>query len=126
MSRKFQVTAERGNGVWVLESDLGAVSQVRRLDQAADEMREALAYLAGLPEEEVEVEVVPVLPTAYIEAARRSEELRAAAAAAQQEAAASAREAARALLAAGLSTRDAALVMGVSHQRVAQLAANAA
>ena len=100
MSRKFQVTAERGNGVWVLESDLGAVSQVRRLDQAADEMREALAYLAGLPEEEVEVEVVPVLPTAYIEAARRSEELRAAAAAAQQEAAASAREAARALLAA--------------------------
>ena len=64
MSRKFQVTAERGNGVWVLESDLGAVSQVRRLDQAADEMREALAYLAGLPEEEVEVEVVPVLPTA--------------------------------------------------------------
>ncbi len=54
------------------------------------------------------MEVVPVLPTAYIEAARRSEELRAAAAAAQQEAAASAREAARALLAAGLSTRDAA------------------
>ena len=49
MSRKFQVTAERGNGVWVLESDLGAVSQVRRLDQAADEMREALAYLAGRP-----------------------------------------------------------------------------
>ena len=86
----------------------------------------ALAYLAGLPEEEVEVEVVPVLPTAYIEAARRSEELRAAAAAAQQEAAASAREAARALLAAGLSTRDAALVMGVSHQRVAQLAVSAA
>ena len=53
MSRKFQVTAERGNGVWVLESDLGAVSQVRRLDQAADEMREALAYLAGLPEEDL-------------------------------------------------------------------------
>ena len=60
-----QLLAERGNGVWVLESDLGAVSQVRRLDQAADEMREALAYLAGLPEEEVEVEVVPVLPTAW-------------------------------------------------------------
>ena len=36
---------------------MGAVSQVRRLDQVEDEMREAIAYLAGLPESESEVEV---------------------------------------------------------------------
>ena len=77
MSQLFTVTAERGNGVWVLESDLGAVSQVRRLDQAAGEMREAIAHLAGLPCGEVEVEVVPVLPEAYTAASRRAEELRA-------------------------------------------------
>ena len=36
---------------------MGAVSRVRRLDQVEDEMREAIAYLAGLPESESEVEV---------------------------------------------------------------------
>ena len=126
MSRQFRVTAERGNGVWVLESDLGAVSQVRRLDQAADEMREAIAYLAGVPVAEVDVVVVPVLPEDYVAATARSERLRADAARAQHEAAVAAREAAAALLSAGLSMRDAAVVMGVSHQRVAQLVKGAA
>lgn len=59
MTRIFTVTVERGHGGWwVLEApDVGAVSQVRRLDQVEDEMREAIAHLAGLPESEVEVEV---------------------------------------------------------------------
>ena len=58
LTRIFTVTAERGRGDWwVLEApDVGAVSQVRRLDQVEDEMREAIAHLAGLPESEVEVE----------------------------------------------------------------------
>lgn len=59
LTRIFTVTAERGRGDWwVLEApDVGAVSQVRRLDQVEDEMREAIAYPAGLPESESEVEV---------------------------------------------------------------------
>ena len=59
LTRIFTVTAERGCGDWwVLEApDVGAVSQVRRLDQVEDEMREAIAHLAGLPESESEVEV---------------------------------------------------------------------
>ena len=59
LTRIFTVTVERGHGDWwVLEApDVGAVSQVRRLDQVEDEMREAIAYLAGLPESESEVEV---------------------------------------------------------------------
>ncbi len=64
-----------GKQVWVLESELGAVSQVRRLDQAADEMREAIAYLAGVPENEVVIEVHPVLPDAYSTSANRADEL---------------------------------------------------
>lgn len=47
----FTVTAEPGTSsdVWVLVCpEVGAVSQVENLDDAADEMREAIAYLAGI------------------------------------------------------------------------------
>jgi hypothetical protein len=55
----WTVTAERGRtDVWVLEqTELGCVSQCSRLDQAADEMREAIAYQSGEPEDDIEVEV---------------------------------------------------------------------
>lgn len=58
----FTVTAQRGSGpVWVLEcAEVGAVSQTRRLDTAADEMREAIAHQAGLDESEVDIVVTPV------------------------------------------------------------------
>ena len=46
---------------------MGAVSRVRRLDQVEDEMREAIAHLAGLPESEVEVDVRAVPPEDYAE-----------------------------------------------------------
>lgn len=60
MRREFVVTAERGKGDWwVLECpEAGAVSQVRRLDDAADEMVEAIAWLAAIDESEVTVRVV--------------------------------------------------------------------
>ena len=71
MTRIFTVTAERGRGDWwVLEAPgVGAVSQVRRFDQVEDEMREAVAHLAGLPESEseVEVDVWATLPEDYAE-----------------------------------------------------------
>lgn len=119
---RITVTAERGNGVWVLESDNGAVSQVRSLAQAADEMREAVAYLAGVTEDDIEIDVVPILPTQFTEAQQRAERLRTESARLQHEAAQASHEAARTLVGAGLSMRDAATVMGVSHQRIAQLA----
>lgn len=62
--RTFTVTAERTpRGWWVLEApEVGAVSQVLRLDQVDDEMREAIAHLAGLEESEVEIRTQEVLP----------------------------------------------------------------
>lgn len=125
MTTVFEVTAQRGKGDWwVLEApQVGAVSQVRRLDQAADEMREAVAYLAGLPEQEVELHVVPVLPADYLTHAKAAAQARAEAARATSPAAAESRSAARALRQAGLTLRDVGTVMGVSHQRAAQLVA---
>ena len=69
MTRIFTVTVERGHGDWwVLEApDVGVVSQVQRLDQVEDEMREAVAHLAGLPESEVEVDVRATLPEDCVE-----------------------------------------------------------
>ena len=59
MSRKtFTVTAERGRGPWwVTEcAEAGCVSQVRRLDQVADDIREAIAYQTGLSADEFDID----------------------------------------------------------------------
>ena len=118
----FTVTAERGrSGVWVLESDNGAVSQVRRLDQAESEMREAIAYLSGLASDSFDIAVMPVLPTAYLEAEAEAERLAQAAAEAKTMAARASRAAAHALRDTGMSLREVGTIMGVSYQRAAQL-----
>ena len=126
MSRKtFTVTAERGRGPWwVTEcAEAGCVSQVRRLDQVADDIREAIAYQTGLSADEFDIEVVSALPDAYRQAADEADRLRADAARAQRASAESARAAARALHEAGLTLRDIGVVMGISYQRAAQLVA---
>lgn len=125
MSRRtFTVTAERGRGPWwVTEcAEVGAVSQVRRIDQAADDIREAIAYLSDLPEDGFDIEVTPVLPDAFWEAMRGAEDQRDVAAAANRAAAELNQRAARVLRDEGLTLRDVGHLMGVSHQRAAQLA----
>lgn len=124
VSQVFTVTAERADGWWVLEApDVGAVSQVRHLSQARSEMAEALAWLAGVDESEVEIciEVIPPAGVAEHLAASRqaSEEAERLRGVASTESAA----AARMLHDSGVSLRDAGEVMGISHQRVAQLLA---
>ncbi|WP_136314237.1 hypothetical protein [Actinomyces procaprae] len=123
MSRTFVLKAERGIGNWwVLEvPEVGAVSQVRRLDQARDEMREAVAYLAGIPESEVDFDVQTTLPADYVEHMAEARRLREQADAATRRAADESRAAARVLREGGLTLREVGMLMGVSHQRVAQL-----
>ncbi|RFT46525.1 hypothetical protein CHT91_03010 [Cutibacterium avidum] len=123
MSRTFTVTAERGRGNWwVLECpEVGAVSQVRRLDQAADEMVEAISWLADLPADEVEVRVEPVAPEGYAEHMEASRRAAAQADAARAVAARESRQAAAVLRDAGLTMRDVGSLMGVSYQRASQL-----
>lgn len=123
MSQIFEVVAERGRGDWwVLEApEVGAVSQVKRLDEAADEMREAIAYLAGLPVGEVHIDVRPILPQEYVVHAQAAAQARVLADEAKSKAALESRSAARVLREQGLTLRDVGTIMGVSHQRAAQL-----
>lgn len=118
----YRVTAEHTpNGWWTLEAEVGAVSQVRSLDRAADEMREAIAFLTGATEGDVDIEVTPLIPDAVREALDSSAKLRADAQRANHAAAEESRRAARALAAEKYTMRDIGAVMGVSHQRAQQL-----
>ena len=122
VAMKVRVTAERTpRGWWVLESDNGAVDQVRRLEHAEDAIREAVAHLAGVPEAHVEIEVVPVLPAGFEEAKQHAAELRAQAESLQAQAAAANRQAAGTLAAAGMTVRDIGRLMDISPQRASQL-----
>lgn len=120
MSQRFTVTAERSGKWWTLESDNGAVSQTRTLAHAADEMREAVAWLAGLPESDVDIQVVISPPENYSRLRGAEGEYRRQADEYAKLAAEKQREAARTLVE-DMSVRDAARVMGISHQRVQQL-----
>ena len=124
MSRVFTVTAQwRPSGWWVLEApEVGAVSQARTLGRAPDEMREAIAYLAGIPATEVEICVEPQLPESFRAHHLASEQESRRAAAARSRAAEESRAAARSLREQGLTFGDIGTVMGVSTQRAHQLA----
>ncbi|MDN8623789.1 MULTISPECIES: hypothetical protein [Corynebacterium] len=59
----FTVTAEPDTSsdvVGLVCPEVGAVSQVENLDDVADEMREAIAYLAGIKEDEMDTEIKTV------------------------------------------------------------------
>ena len=55
--------AHRDGQWWVIQNDQvpGAISQVDRLDQAADAQREAIAFVAGVSAETIEV-VIRTVP----------------------------------------------------------------
>jgi hypothetical protein len=73
--RVFTVTAQRGTGdVWVLEcAEVGAVSQTESLSGAAEEMREAIAYQAGIDADEVDI-LVEILEGPRMETEREAYE----------------------------------------------------
>lgn len=125
MVRKYTVTAERGTGnIWVLEcAEVGAVSQTRRLDKAADDMREAIAYLSGTNPDEIEIDVKVILPDSIAELKSRADHQRQQAAELQAAAQASSRDLVAAMKALGFTVRDIGQVLGVSYQRAAKLAA---
>lgn len=120
----FTSTATREGRWWVVQCDQepGAISQVARLDQAADHQREAIAFVADLDEADIEVEIVVALDEDVTDAIARARETREEAEHLAQLASESFREVARTMVEdAQLSLRDVGTVLGISHQRVAQL-----
>ncbi|MBU7600717.1 hypothetical protein JGS22_024585 [Streptomyces sp. P38-E01] len=120
--KTYEVTARRSGDWWALEvPELpGVFSQTKRLDQADEAAREAIALMADVEPEEVHVRVAPLLSGEEKEALARVREARAE----SEKAAAKEREAmqsAAAMLAEGLSQRDTGRILGVSFQRVSQL-----
>ena len=120
---KFHATARREGRWWVVDVDGVGVTQGRNLSQARSMAVDLNVALRELPERDVVVNLDIDLPgtlTAQVEDARRRTTE---AARAQTAAAVAMREvAARLRTEAGLIGKDAALVLGVSEQRVSQLA----
>ncbi|MFD5514459.1 type II toxin-antitoxin system HicB family antitoxin [Streptomyces sp. NPDC127066] len=118
----YRVIARRTGEWWALEvPDLpGVFSQAKRLEQADEAAREAIAVMLDVETEEVSVSIEPVLPDEareVIEAAHRAQEEARKAAELERQA----MQRAAAVLTRELSQRDAGRFLGVSFQRIHQL-----
>ena len=123
---KVTATATRAGDWWAIEiADAPGGpfhTQTRRLDQVEAMVKDGIALMAGIPEEAIQVTVIPNL-------AQRDAELIDAARAASQEAVRAAerasqlsRQAVARLRAEGMTVRDVGGLLGVTPQRVSQLA----
>jgi hypothetical protein len=122
--RHLVVHARRIGSWWALDADgvAGVHTQVRRLDQADAQVRDAAAGVLGVAPGSMTIEIRPDLPARARAALRRTATARSSAAVAQARAAKLTREAALTLVQdEGLTVRDAGRLLGISHQRVAQL-----
>lgn len=123
--RKYVARFERDeNGWWVVDVEgvQGCSTQGRTIEQGKERIREALSLYIGDVANWVEIETKVELPPPVRKAIDRSltERHRA-----DEEAAKAARSteiAVRAMLDAGLSTRDAGALLGLTRQRVQQVA----
>ncbi|HEY1827634.1 MAG TPA: hypothetical protein VGF87_06405 [Acidimicrobiales bacterium] len=120
----YTVVATRDGKWWSLEvaEVPGVFSQARRLDQAEEMARDALALFLDVAPDSFEVKVDPQFDERTQELLRSLGEARAAVEARQREVATAMREVAdRLMRQQGLTVRDVGVVMGVSFQRVAQV-----
>lgn len=120
----YRVVCRRSGGWWAISvPDLkGVHSQVRRLDQVPDMAREAIALMLDVAPETIQVEVSPEVPSPVSEAleARRAARL------AEEIADRTTAAAARVLLDDGFTVRDVGALLGLSPQRISQIAPSAA
>ena len=122
---QYTATAVWDEHLWFVQCDQlpGAMSTVSRLSQAVEHQREAIAFVADVPLEDVEVEVRYALPakSSVAKIVKNAQHARQQAVAAQERSTLRQAAAAVALVDAGMTTRDAAMVLGVSQPRVVQL-----
>jgi predicted RNase H-like HicB family nuclease len=122
--KTYTVHAVRSEGWWGLTVPEvpGAVSQVRSLASAEEYVREAIAFVAGVAPDSFTVQVVPQLPGALGEVVAHARSAAEQAERAQAAASTLTREVVAKLAEAGYNGRETAVILGVSKQRVSQLA----
>lgn len=120
----YTAVAERSGGWWAIRvRELpGVFTQARRLDQVESTVRDAISIFLDVDPASFEVEVTEVLPDSTIDEVRAAREARVRAAIAQGAADAATRTAVYRLINSGLTVRDIGRVLGISPQRVSQLA----
>lgn len=120
----YTARAERGDGWWavIVDGEPGIITQVRRLDQIPEMVRDALQLFPELCEDPEHAEVTVVVADEHASRATRARELADKARAAQEDASEAMREVARSFATEGLPYRDIGTLLGVSYQRAQQLA----
>lgn len=123
---RYRVTAERDGKFWLLRvPDLpGVFTQTRRLEQAPDMIRDAIALMLNVAAETFDVEVEPALDPDLAEMIASTQRIRNAAAHFVDGSNTRLASTVHALVGQQqLTVRDAAALLQLSFQRVAQLAA---
>jgi len=124
MTRKTYVArCERDGNWWVVEVEglRGGVTQAKRLDQVEAVVREVVGLLRNVPEDSVDVRVEPILGGDLSPEVTSVLQLREEANAIQERASSAMQAAVSGLAARHLSLRDIGTILGISHQRAAQL-----
>lgn len=128
MSKRYVVRVERSGRWWAISvrGVRGAFGQTRRLDQWERMAREAVAGLLDVDPESFDLVLDLHLPTGIRSVIRAAERARSNAEDADERAAAETSRAATTLVGReGMSVRDAGELLGLSHQRIAQLVSQA-
>jgi len=120
---KYTVRARRSGAWWAIDvPELpGVFSQARRLDRVESMARDAIALFLDIDPATLEIRVETNLPSDLRRDVDAVGRLRADADRLQAESSVAMRRLTHELMGRGLSVRDAAAILGISHQRVSQL-----
>ncbi len=127
MRPKYTVIAERDDAWWIISvRELDNVfSQARRLDRVEYMARDAISLMLEVPPDSFDIEVIQNLDPPTQEQIEAVQAVREAVASWKRRSAETTRETVRSLHESGYPQRDIGRLVGISHQRVAQLLAGA-
>jgi predicted RNase H-like HicB family nuclease len=119
----YTARVRRGGAWWAIDvPELpGVYSQARRLDRVESMARDAIALFLDVDPATLEIRVETILPSDLRRDVDVVGRLRADADRLQAESSGALRHLTHELLGRGLSVRDSAIILGISHQRVSQL-----
>jgi hypothetical protein len=122
----YTARVERGEQFWLVTiPEIQRTTQARTLREVEPMARDLIAVMQQVDPQSFELKPDIMFPSVAYEHWTRAAKLREESARVQTEAAEEARTAARALADLGLTVRDIGTLLGVSHQRAAQLIAEA-